>query len=363
VKLKKIYLFSCSLILFLLLGELVAYMFIRVPEPPAIRDVDPYGANPFIKYRRPYIFFHIPHSQYFQQRAGFRVKYEMNSRGFRGPEPENIHEITTRNIIVLGDSIVEGHGVEFHQTFCSILDNDLHTRNWQVINCGVQGSSPIYFACNMARYLSLKPALVVIVLFPNDLYEDNVRERLYFKIPYMNHEERLCGNRKSNLSFQASSLFNLLRTIVSRIKPLSVLEQMIRENKNIIEGNIGLRDMSVPCSALLAKRRWKLSEKYLDYVCSGFRQHHVPVLIAYLDILQEDLHDHHVYSEAFQECIQRWTADKSIPFLSLYTQVKPLFSAYSTNALIIRDDGHPTALAHEKIAEMLKKAIEEQINP
>src|SRR5688572_7228840 len=70
---------------------------------------------------------------------GWGTQIDINSQGFRGPEPSN--NPSTHRIIVLGDSIAFGNFLPFEDTVSSQLQQRLSAagRNAEVLNFGVGG--------------------------------------------------------------------------------------------------------------------------------------------------------------------------------------------------------------------------------
>src|SRR4051812_34618680 len=71
----------------------------------------------------------------------YRHKFTTNSRGFRGrdeyaiPKPRGVYRI-----LALGDSVVDGYGVEDDETFCAKLQKKLTpVRRTEVMNLGIAG--------------------------------------------------------------------------------------------------------------------------------------------------------------------------------------------------------------------------------
>jgi len=145
-----------------------------IPDPPPPARVAAYGPNPYIVCRRPYLYFHIPGARYVQVLTTNGVEYAINSLGFRGPE---VGSKTLKRLLVVGDSQVEGHGVEFDRAFPARMNSNLRVHGWEVVNAGVQGASPVYYAANLPRYLALQPDTVLLAVFLNDWHEDRIRER------------------------------------------------------------------------------------------------------------------------------------------------------------------------------------------
>ncbi|MBU0755313.1 MAG: SGNH/GDSL hydrolase family protein, partial [Planctomycetes bacterium] len=99
---------------------------------------------------------------------------EVSAQGLRRkevavPKPEN-----TFRILVLGDSVVFGEGVAFHNTFSSLLEAALQEapgrKKIEVINAGVNGYSPfneLHYYLEQGR--KFEPDLVVTVFCMNDV--------------------------------------------------------------------------------------------------------------------------------------------------------------------------------------------------
>jgi hypothetical protein len=111
----------------------------------------------------------------------FKVRRRTNSLGLIGEEvavkkPQNVFRI-----LVLGDSFTEALQVEEGRNFCERLQYLLNKQSpnskyshYEVLNAGISGYSPIseylYFKKELFR---LEPDLVILQLFPNDVFEDN----------------------------------------------------------------------------------------------------------------------------------------------------------------------------------------------
>jgi hypothetical protein len=92
-------------------------------------------------------------------------------------------ESVEKRIIVLGDSMIFGHGVDDDETFPNQLEAIFRAegRRIDVINAGVKGygtDSAFKFFTVRLEPLGLKPDLVIFSVYNNDLY-DNVGQPLY----------------------------------------------------------------------------------------------------------------------------------------------------------------------------------------
>lgn len=109
------------------------------------------------------------------------IDYRINSLGLRDKEISKVKPKGFYRILVLGDSFVEGQGVNLEDTFVKGLEKLLADkyRNIQVLNGGVISYSPILEYLYLKNFgLELKPDLVIVNFdltdFQNELeYEKN----------------------------------------------------------------------------------------------------------------------------------------------------------------------------------------------
>jgi len=96
-----------------------------------------------------------------------RVRVTTNAEGFRGPR--DLHTADTRpRIVVAGDSMVFGEGVEEAERATEVLEAMKPT--WRVDNLGMIGYGPdLMLRALEAEGLEPRPAVVVLVLFTDDL--------------------------------------------------------------------------------------------------------------------------------------------------------------------------------------------------
>lgn len=86
-----------------------------------------------------------PHSQGVLIRPEYSIKYKINGFGFRDNEFEVNKSTSVFRIVVVGDSFVEGYGVELEDTFIKVLEKKLNIskKRYEVINAGVASYSPL----------------------------------------------------------------------------------------------------------------------------------------------------------------------------------------------------------------------------
>lgn len=130
---------------------------------------------------------HYPNTTITHQRDCFEVTYQTNSLGLRGDEIDE----TKPSIALLGDSFIEGYGVNNHETAAEILDSLIEDYN--VLNFGTSGGFGTVHQVaqyeNFARHFN--PDIVVLFFLNyNDLYDNAqaiseglINEKLEFTYP------------------------------------------------------------------------------------------------------------------------------------------------------------------------------------
>jgi len=95
-----------------------------------------------------------------------RIALASNRHGFRASRELDEHDPRPR-VVVLGDSLVLGEGVEEHERFTDVLES--LERRWRVDNLGMTGWGPDLMLRALERVgVHLRPAVVVLVLYTDD---------------------------------------------------------------------------------------------------------------------------------------------------------------------------------------------------
>ena len=169
--LKKIGLLTATLLVTLLVAEIAVRIIFPGWAPRTGRIVELW------QYDRDYGWSHVPGSTGRFSSYGFDTVVEINSQGFRGPEPPSQRDPSRRRIVVIGDSYAWGFGVDYDDIFASRIQTACPTVD--VINLAVSGYSTdqelLLFEEKGALY---DPDIVILVMAGND-FESNVRSKEY----------------------------------------------------------------------------------------------------------------------------------------------------------------------------------------
>jgi len=334
-----------------------------IPPPPESTEQDPYTENPYIITCKDFLFFHIPFSNYIQKRADYEVDYKINSHGFRGPEISCSSKNQKKRILLIGDSMVEGHGLDFNSTLPFLMNENLSSFGYEVINVGVQGGSPVYYATNLDRYLQFNPDIVVMMLYENDLWEDRQREQNYNSLEYFDDINKLLSTSKKGF---LDNLFisSKIKLIFNQIEK-SAAEQAIDVNIIKVNKNINLLPTSSPFDTKIksVKENWEMSSKYLDICFNEFTSKKVEFFLVYLNLIPYlDLKlfptinpDFKKVSASIDTFSSNWAKGKNIKFLSLSPYTKELFLNKNVFDVIIQDDGHPTKETMTHIEKIIRE--------
>lgn len=151
---------ALSALLAFLLGEGVLR---AMPAPKAFLKVEGLGKADAVRHHR-----NLGCLEGFDEAPEWNVRIRTNSLGMRGPEPE---ASPSRRILVLGDSYVEGYGVEEAQTLSSRLGGLMAPA--EVLNGGCGSYSPLLEWMALREWgPRLRPDLVILALDCSDLQDD-----------------------------------------------------------------------------------------------------------------------------------------------------------------------------------------------
>ncbi len=142
----------------------------------------------------------------------FDTMIKTNSYGFR----DNGFNITENGIILLGDSITFGYGVEQDETFAQILENDLSSKGTDVYNLGVAGYGLKEYNWIYDKYSKeLKHELVILALYEGNDFQESCN--LIDRAEFVADERKGFGFIKDSLkrSYTFRFLYPLTKNIIN----------------------------------------------------------------------------------------------------------------------------------------------------
>jgi hypothetical protein len=130
---------------------------------------------------------------HYKHRPGATVRWEppndqkvihINSHGLHDDEFQVTRAPRELRGVILGDSVVMGHGVLATETFASQMESILAERalnydSYQIINTGVQGYSTFQYVEVLNRSLKFSPSFLVVGFDLNDVTEPYVANTSY----------------------------------------------------------------------------------------------------------------------------------------------------------------------------------------
>ncbi len=154
--------------------SLLAIFLLAVESVFWIFDIGMCSNTPTLKYRTPNEIYHhgfVPNSEGTFCQKDYEMFYKINSIGLRDDEVN----MSKRNILLIGDSLVEGVGVNIEDAISEQLEAMLVqiNQNLSVVNGGIAGTSPILeYLFLKEKYEEVKPELVIFILNQNDVFDD-----------------------------------------------------------------------------------------------------------------------------------------------------------------------------------------------
>jgi len=330
-------------------------------------------------------------THHYTEEKKLSVAHQTNSLGLIGEEVSIEKADDTYRIIILGDSYTEAFQVPKEKNFCGLLEKlleqDLNSqlKDVEVLNAGVSGYSPIkYYLAYQRELAKLNPDLVMVQLFANDVFEDNVAKaksiideeglpvqiNRYFKAN-INHQNRfntegLEGYSKSysfvkflvNRSRIAEYLFV---KIINRGKSSSYHQKMIRKDEFGTGNQFFIIDPTHHLNKDEEFRRqtWNLTQNYLLSLKSLVESHNAKFYLFYIPLETQIKLDHYgqhtmLYSQKyvgtfFNKILNKFSQMYNISYLDLL----PTFEREKSKKLYLNRDGHLTPTGHATTARAL----------
>ena len=280
----------------------------------------------------------------------YQHNFNTNAQGFRGTKeyavdkPANVYRI-----IVLGDSVALGHGVEDNETFSALLEEQLSSeRPTEVINMGVSGFGTAEELIQLQNLgIKYDPDIVILTYFQNDPYNNAVCRLFTVKngelcrhensfVPAMYLRDRLYKIPGYAFLSQHSHLLNFLRHRFSRYF-LQKLGEEIKVTRVIPHT---LTDEQATLTALLINKIISITgEKEIPLVVLNIPSVRGKYLINNLPVELIDFNE------------MAYVVDCT----------KELYDKYDAEVLAYKRDCHLTPFTHRLIGELLADFIKAEL--
>ena len=269
--------------------------------------------------------------------AEFVERVHVNSKGLRGDEIPARRPGVAR-ILVLGDSMTFGHGVDDDQTYSAQLEallrgdgSDVH-----VINAGVRGYGTDHaYRFFVRRLRELRPDLVVFAFYENDVSDDIERPL------YAVEGGRLVALPATALRlYRIGRIYEWLPTVARGSRLVNVLVPLLAGLGAAPEAPVH----RPPALIETVRERIRLQLEELEAISKQDGFSLILLGIPYPD--RDPARDAYLWLHAAPPAVIDWLDLSAEPQWKLEAE-----------QLFFRRDGHLTALGHRRVAERLHRFI------
>lgn len=343
----------------------------------------------------------IPDSTCRYKTSEWDVIYKINSSGLRNHEIVGKPKDTLR-IIFLGDSFVQGHGVNENEAFTKILEEELNktsSKPVEVINAGVLGYSPLLEYLYLYKGgLALNPDLVMTAFSLTDFWEDRQRFReLVVSYPNLSDEEIKLKIASGQIQFDFEKInkasdfsqkvylpqvsFGVKHWLRENLKIYGFLADFIK-NRNkpiqtdvLYQGNIDKDIVAIMRGEKIADRDWQklweLPMYHIKLMSDFLKGNNIPlIIVAIPDAVQvsdrewpgrKGLGYPHNFSDPrgpFQKELANRLTEINVSLFDLL----PGFQSSNFFPLYFTNDGHWNKNGHKLASEIIFKFLAEEAN-
>lgn len=319
------------------------------------------------------------------------VDHTTNSFGLLGDQIKRIKSAGTFRVLVLGDSFTEAIQVPQTKNFCARLQSllagvgDSPYQTIEVLNAGVSGYSPLNYYLNYVReWHRLKPDLVLVQLFANDVFEDNtaraksildeeglpVSTGRYFSEKITRHppisQEEFNRNplsyRLLKFMIERSRFFEYVYVkIYNRQKASKYHQKTIREDQYGTGYQFFILDPEhvLTKDSVFRERAWGYTQQYLSALKRAVERDGARVAMFYMPT--EAQLDLNTYGEHISLYITKkmgtffndMLAGFSVRNVIEFHDLLPVFEQNMSKGLYLNRDGHLTEAGHAVTARSL----------
>ncbi len=330
-----------------IVGLGIAEVFVRVALPQDLEVLSSwYVSHPIYRFR------HYPNMDTVKSTEGERYRIRTNRQGLRAEQDEAYESPLETRIVVHGDSLTFGVGVDNKDTFVHRAQESLRRKmaHIDVLNLGVANSGPseqyLLFQEEGRKY---SPRIVVIAVFGNDL-DDVTRPLNAFRL----QSDRLVYVPYRPSAFRRFSERRAYRWLQDRSHLLTLLRVTLA---NAVE-----RDRFVPSDDTDGSSLPLALAIYRDFVTAIRNQNAVPVILLLPSMEQialrkmEAAEKPSVSSTLLREGLLQFCVENAITCVDALEGFAR--TDVPTERVIIAGDDHCNAAGHEIVAAVLEEPLE-----
>ncbi|MDD2635624.1 MAG: SGNH/GDSL hydrolase family protein [Bacteroidales bacterium] len=253
----------------------------------------------------------------------------INSLGYRDTEPKT--ETGKKNILVIGDSFVAGHGIKHEEMFTFLISEQLK-KDYLVFNLGVCGSHTDREFDSLMQY-PVKPDIIILAYYHNDIESAMIKLNKTPKIE--NPKDKLNGLSRL---FVNNSLF--ANFLFSNYAKKQISSQFMESPNNDI-------------LAYLDDSLWGYQVTALDKFNNYCLKNRIPLLIINFPTLNEGIT---IVNRIAGNKIEDYCLQNQIEFINIYDYVIDMpMSKRIANPM----DNHPSAEVNKIVSNLLIEKIRE----
>jgi lysophospholipase L1-like esterase len=285
----------------------------------------------------------------------YNTRVEINELGLRGPPVRN--EPDGARIVMLGDSMVFGQGVEADQSIAGRLQARLneHALRVEVLNAGVRGYGTIHEAAWLRSYgARLAPKVVVLGVFLGNDLQDNatpMQDSVSMLVPPQRWHTPV-----TRYFFTHSHLYRTLRAVWLNLTLRARAEQMAYLGANYGDANAAKaeRVTAQALDEIIKVTRETNAELLAILIPDGLQVE--PAHAGEFDEIRRSNPELHLDLTHPNRVFAKLLSERDIPTVDL----TPAFKAQVKQAapLYLPIDGHLNASGHQFAADLLGPRIE-----
>lgn len=251
----------------------------------------------------------------------------VNSLGYRDKEPVACDG--KKNILVVGDSFVAGHGIRNNEMFTELMKTKL-SEEYSIYNLGMCGADTDTEFKNLLRY-PVKPDIVILCYYHNDIA--TAMEATSFICNVNNPYEELNGIEKFIVDY--SLFINYFYTDFAS----KMISQQFKESKT--NDILAYQNLDV----------WNKQESILNLFSEYATQGEIRLIIVFFPSMSETMLVSHQLAGLK---IMDYCEKRNLEFLNIFELIK---DTPVDKRIVNRRDSHPSSFVNTIVADKLSAII------